>query len=189
MAWDTPPDRSRIKLEIYSRLFWMILKGYIFSNFMQRLVLIKREPGVVFTWLLVFGLYCQHLFHNFLRTWVTFALLLILTIPWFYGILLALFVLVQFLKKTNKQTKKKPYSSFQSQGKSVPNGNSVSPSHHTPPQANAVQPSKPARKPLSSQGPVKLEGANNLVRLRLLILNTFKFKREKWAEFITLYFL
>uniref|UniRef100_A0A8D0QKI4 E3 ubiquitin-protein ligase DZIP3 n=1 Tax=Sus scrofa TaxID=9823 RepID=A0A8D0QKI4_PIG len=50
----------------------------------------------------------------------------------------------------------------QSQGKSVPNGNSVSPSHHTPPQANAVQPSKPARKPLSSQGPVKLEGANNL---------------------------
>ena len=106
MAWDTPPDHSRIKLEIYSRLFWMILKGYIFSNFMQRLVLIKREPGVVFTWLLVFGLYCQHLFHNFLRTWVTFALLLILTIPWFYGILLALFVLVQFLKQTNKQKKK-----------------------------------------------------------------------------------
>uniref|UniRef100_A0A8D0P923 RING-type domain-containing protein n=1 Tax=Sus scrofa TaxID=9823 RepID=A0A8D0P923_PIG len=63
-------------------------------------------------------------------------------------------------KQTNKQ--KKTYSSFQSQGKSVPNGNSVSPSHHTPPQANAVQPSKPARKPLSSQGPVKLEGANNL---------------------------
>ncbi|XP_030692595.1 E3 ubiquitin-protein ligase DZIP3 isoform X3 [Globicephala melas] len=50
----------------------------------------------------------------------------------------------------------------QSQGKSVPNGNSASPSHTPPPQANAAQPSKPARRPLSSQGPATREGANNL---------------------------
>ncbi|XP_057401304.1 E3 ubiquitin-protein ligase DZIP3 isoform X2 [Balaenoptera acutorostrata] len=50
----------------------------------------------------------------------------------------------------------------QSQGKSVPNGNSASPSHTPPPQANAVQPSKPARRPLGSQGPATWEGANNL---------------------------
>ncbi|XP_028349468.1 E3 ubiquitin-protein ligase DZIP3 isoform X4 [Physeter macrocephalus] len=50
----------------------------------------------------------------------------------------------------------------QSQGKSVPNGNSASPSHTPPPQANAAQPSKPARRPLSSQGPATWEGANNL---------------------------
>ncbi|XP_010969058.2 E3 ubiquitin-protein ligase DZIP3 isoform X2 [Camelus ferus] len=49
----------------------------------------------------------------------------------------------------------------QSQGKSVPNSNCVSPSH-TPPQANAAQPSKPAWKPLSSKGPATWEGANNL---------------------------
>uniref|UniRef100_A0A8B9WNL8 RING-type E3 ubiquitin transferase n=1 Tax=Bos mutus grunniens TaxID=30521 RepID=A0A8B9WNL8_BOSMU len=49
----------------------------------------------------------------------------------------------------------------QSQGKSVPNGNRVSPSH-TPPQANAAQPSKPARRPLGSQGSVTQEGANHL---------------------------
>ncbi|XP_036706485.1 E3 ubiquitin-protein ligase DZIP3 isoform X3 [Balaenoptera musculus] len=50
----------------------------------------------------------------------------------------------------------------QSQGKSVPNGNSASPSHTPPPQANAAQPSKPARRPLGSQGPATWEGANNL---------------------------
>ncbi|XP_059777173.1 E3 ubiquitin-protein ligase DZIP3 isoform X2 [Balaenoptera ricei] len=50
----------------------------------------------------------------------------------------------------------------QSQGKSVPNGNSASPSHIPPPQANAAQPSKPARRPLGSQGPATWEGANNL---------------------------
>ncbi|XP_059741580.1 E3 ubiquitin-protein ligase DZIP3 isoform X6 [Bos taurus] len=49
----------------------------------------------------------------------------------------------------------------QSQGKSVPNGNRVSPSH-TPPQANAAQPSEPARRPLGSQGSVTQEGANHL---------------------------
>ncbi|XP_061243899.1 E3 ubiquitin-protein ligase DZIP3 isoform X6 [Bos javanicus] len=49
----------------------------------------------------------------------------------------------------------------QSQGKSVPNGNHVSPSH-TPPQANAAQPSKPDRRPLGSQGSVTQEGANHL---------------------------
>ncbi|XP_055424084.1 E3 ubiquitin-protein ligase DZIP3 isoform X9 [Bubalus kerabau] len=49
----------------------------------------------------------------------------------------------------------------QSQGKSVPNGNRVSPSH-TAPQANAAQPSKPARRPLGSQGSVTQEGANHL---------------------------
>ncbi|XP_040081021.1 E3 ubiquitin-protein ligase DZIP3 isoform X12 [Oryx dammah] len=49
----------------------------------------------------------------------------------------------------------------QSQGKSVPNGNRVSPSH-TPSQANAAQPSKPARRPLGSQGSVTQEGANHL---------------------------
>ncbi|XP_026348672.1 E3 ubiquitin-protein ligase DZIP3 isoform X5 [Ursus americanus] len=49
----------------------------------------------------------------------------------------------------------------QSQGKSVPNGNCVSPSH-TPPQSNAAQPPKPAWRPLSSQGPASWEGANNL---------------------------
>ncbi|XP_057552714.1 E3 ubiquitin-protein ligase DZIP3 isoform X3 [Hippopotamus amphibius kiboko] len=50
----------------------------------------------------------------------------------------------------------------QSQGKSVPNGNSVSPSHTPPPQANAPQSSKPARRPLGSQSPATWEGANNL---------------------------
>ncbi|XP_067595049.1 E3 ubiquitin-protein ligase DZIP3 isoform X2 [Pseudorca crassidens] len=50
----------------------------------------------------------------------------------------------------------------QSQEKSVPNGNSASPSHTPPPQANAAQPSKPARRPLGSQGPATWEGANNL---------------------------
>ncbi|XP_068402882.1 E3 ubiquitin-protein ligase DZIP3 isoform X2 [Eschrichtius robustus] len=50
----------------------------------------------------------------------------------------------------------------QSQGKSVPNGNSASPSHTPPPQANAAQPSKPARRPLGSQGPATWEGASNL---------------------------
>ncbi|XP_029070132.1 E3 ubiquitin-protein ligase DZIP3 isoform X5 [Monodon monoceros] len=50
----------------------------------------------------------------------------------------------------------------QSQGKSMPNGNSASPSHTPPPQANAAQPSKPARRPLGSQGPATWEGANNL---------------------------
>ena len=59
----------------------------------------------------------------------------------------------------------------------MPNGNRVSPSH-TPSQANATQPSKPAQRPLGSQGSVTQEGANHLVRLRLLILNTFKFRRE-----------
>ncbi|XP_055276406.1 E3 ubiquitin-protein ligase DZIP3 isoform X4 [Moschus berezovskii] len=49
----------------------------------------------------------------------------------------------------------------QSQGKLVPNGNRVSPSH-TPPQANAAQPSKPARRPLGSEGSVTQEGANHL---------------------------
>uniref|UniRef100_A0A8C0P218 E3 ubiquitin-protein ligase DZIP3 n=1 Tax=Canis lupus familiaris TaxID=9615 RepID=A0A8C0P218_CANLF len=49
----------------------------------------------------------------------------------------------------------------QSQGKSMPNGNCVSPSH-TPPQSNAAQPPKPAWRPLSSQGPASWEGANNL---------------------------
>uniref|UniRef100_A0A673UBV7 E3 ubiquitin-protein ligase DZIP3 n=1 Tax=Suricata suricatta TaxID=37032 RepID=A0A673UBV7_SURSU len=49
----------------------------------------------------------------------------------------------------------------QSQEKSVPNDNCVSPSH-TPPQSNAAQPPKPARRPLSFQGPVTWEGANNL---------------------------
>ncbi|XP_077627923.1 E3 ubiquitin-protein ligase DZIP3 isoform X2 [Crocuta crocuta] len=49
----------------------------------------------------------------------------------------------------------------QSQGKSVPNGNCVSPSL-TPPQSNASQPPKPAWRPLSSQGPATWEGANNL---------------------------
>uniref|UniRef100_A0A8C0K4B8 RING-type E3 ubiquitin transferase n=1 Tax=Canis lupus dingo TaxID=286419 RepID=A0A8C0K4B8_CANLU len=45
----------------------------------------------------------------------------------------------------------------QSQGKSMPNGNCVSPSH-TPPQSNAAQPPKPAWRPLSSQGPASWEG-------------------------------
>nr|XP_031528043.1 E3 ubiquitin-protein ligase DZIP3 isoform X2 [Vicugna pacos] len=49
----------------------------------------------------------------------------------------------------------------QSQGKSVPNSNCVSPSR-TPPQANAAQPSKPAWKPLSSKVPATWEGANTL---------------------------
>ncbi|XP_070098489.1 E3 ubiquitin-protein ligase DZIP3 isoform X6 [Equus przewalskii] len=49
----------------------------------------------------------------------------------------------------------------QNQGKSVPNGNCVSPSH-TPPQSNAAQPPKPAWRPLNSQGPATWEGANNL---------------------------
>lgn len=49
----------------------------------------------------------------------------------------------------------------------MPNGNSASPSHTPPPQANAAQPSKPAQRPLGSQGPAMWEGANNLVRLRL----------------------
>ncbi|MBZ3871212.1 E3 ubiquitin-protein ligase DZIP3 [Sciurus carolinensis] len=49
----------------------------------------------------------------------------------------------------------------QSQGKSVPNGNSVSPSHSSS-QPNAPQPPKPAWKPLSSQGSATWEGANNL---------------------------
>ncbi|XP_024906840.1 E3 ubiquitin-protein ligase DZIP3 isoform X7 [Pteropus alecto] len=49
----------------------------------------------------------------------------------------------------------------QSQGKSVPNGSCVSPSH-TPPQSNASQPPKQAWRPLSSQGPATWEGANNL---------------------------
>uniref|UniRef100_A0A452GA52 E3 ubiquitin-protein ligase DZIP3 n=1 Tax=Capra hircus TaxID=9925 RepID=A0A452GA52_CAPHI len=49
----------------------------------------------------------------------------------------------------------------QSQGKLVPNGNRVSPSH-TPSQANATQPSKPAQRPLGSQGSVTQEGANHL---------------------------
>ncbi|XP_045707860.1 E3 ubiquitin-protein ligase DZIP3 [Phyllostomus hastatus] len=49
----------------------------------------------------------------------------------------------------------------QGQGKSVPNGSCVSPSH-TPPQSSVVQPPKPAWRPLGSQGPVMWEGANNL---------------------------
>ncbi|XP_016051141.1 PREDICTED: E3 ubiquitin-protein ligase DZIP3 isoform X4 [Miniopterus natalensis] len=49
----------------------------------------------------------------------------------------------------------------QSQGKSVPGGSCVSPSH-TPPQPSAAQPPKPAWRPLSSQGPVTWEGASNL---------------------------
>ncbi|XP_014647751.1 PREDICTED: E3 ubiquitin-protein ligase DZIP3 isoform X4 [Ceratotherium simum simum] len=49
----------------------------------------------------------------------------------------------------------------QSQGKSMPNGDCVSPSH-TPPQSNAAQPPKPAWRPLNSQGPATWEGANNL---------------------------
>ncbi|XP_070364856.1 E3 ubiquitin-protein ligase DZIP3 isoform X8 [Equus asinus] len=49
----------------------------------------------------------------------------------------------------------------QNQGKSVPNGNCVSPSH-TPLQSNAAQPPKPAWRPLNSQGPATWEGANNL---------------------------
>ncbi|EPQ01912.1 E3 ubiquitin-protein ligase DZIP3 [Myotis brandtii] len=49
----------------------------------------------------------------------------------------------------------------QSQGKSVPSGSCVSHSH-PPPQSNAAQPPKPAWRPLSSQGPVTWEGANNL---------------------------
>ncbi|XP_059543877.1 E3 ubiquitin-protein ligase DZIP3 isoform X2 [Myotis daubentonii] len=49
----------------------------------------------------------------------------------------------------------------QSQGKSAPSGSCVSHSH-PPPQSNAAQPPKPAWRPLSSQGPVTWEGANNL---------------------------
>ncbi|XP_048659322.1 E3 ubiquitin-protein ligase DZIP3 isoform X3 [Marmota marmota marmota] len=49
----------------------------------------------------------------------------------------------------------------QSQGKSVPNGNCVSPSH-TSSQPNAPQTPKPAWKPLSSQGSATWEGANHL---------------------------
>ncbi|XP_069408942.1 E3 ubiquitin-protein ligase DZIP3 isoform X9 [Ovis canadensis] len=49
----------------------------------------------------------------------------------------------------------------QSKGKLVPNGNRVSPSH-TPSQANATQPLKPAQRPLGSQGSVTQEGANHL---------------------------
>ncbi|XP_045041902.2 E3 ubiquitin-protein ligase DZIP3 isoform X4 [Desmodus rotundus] len=49
----------------------------------------------------------------------------------------------------------------QGQGESVPNGSCVSPSH-TPPQSNAVQPPKPAWRPLGSQGSVTWERANNL---------------------------
>ncbi|KAG8509502.1 E3 ubiquitin-protein ligase DZIP3, partial [Galemys pyrenaicus] len=49
----------------------------------------------------------------------------------------------------------------QSQGKSVPNGGNVSPSH-TPPQSNAAQPPKQTWRPLTSQSPAKWEGANNL---------------------------
>ncbi|XP_036205972.1 E3 ubiquitin-protein ligase DZIP3 isoform X3 [Myotis myotis] len=49
----------------------------------------------------------------------------------------------------------------QSQGKSVPSGSCVSHSH-PPPQSSAAQPPKPAWRPLSSQGPVTWEGANNL---------------------------
>ncbi|XP_065769910.1 E3 ubiquitin-protein ligase DZIP3 [Muntiacus reevesi] len=49
----------------------------------------------------------------------------------------------------------------QSQGKPAPNGNCVSPSH-TPPQANAAQPSEPTRRSLGSQGSVTQEGANHL---------------------------
>lgn len=56
----------------------------------------------------------------------------------------------------------------------MPNGSCVSPSH-TPPQSTASQPPKPAWRPLSSQGPATWEGTNNLVRLRMLIINTFKF--------------
>ncbi|XP_036098159.1 E3 ubiquitin-protein ligase DZIP3 isoform X4 [Molossus molossus] len=49
----------------------------------------------------------------------------------------------------------------QSQGKSVPNGSCVSPSH-TPAESSASQPQKPAWRPLSLQGPITWEGANNL---------------------------
>ncbi|CAK6441624.1 unnamed protein product [Pipistrellus nathusii] len=49
----------------------------------------------------------------------------------------------------------------QGQGKSVPSGSCVSPSH-PPPQSNAAQPPKPAWRLLSSQGPVTWEGADNL---------------------------
>ncbi|XP_062955894.1 E3 ubiquitin-protein ligase DZIP3 isoform X2 [Cynocephalus volans] len=49
----------------------------------------------------------------------------------------------------------------QNQGKSVPNGNCVSPSH-SPSQPNNTQSPKPAWRPLSSQGSATWEGANNL---------------------------
>ncbi|XP_073929163.1 E3 ubiquitin-protein ligase DZIP3 isoform X5 [Castor canadensis] len=49
----------------------------------------------------------------------------------------------------------------QNQGKSVPNGNCVSPSH-SPTQPNTPQPSKQAWGPHSSQGSATWEGANNL---------------------------
>ncbi|KAM5276826.1 E3 ubiquitin-protein ligase DZIP3 isoform 3-T4 [Hipposideros larvatus] len=49
----------------------------------------------------------------------------------------------------------------QSQGKPVPNGSCVSPSH-TPPQSSAAPPPKPAWSPLSSQSSATWEGANNL---------------------------
>lgn len=49
----------------------------------------------------------------------------------------------------------------QSQGKSVPNGNCVSPSH-SPSQSNTAQPPKAAWRPLSSQDSATWEGANNL---------------------------
>uniref|UniRef100_A0A2K6F325 DAZ interacting zinc finger protein 3 n=1 Tax=Propithecus coquereli TaxID=379532 RepID=A0A2K6F325_PROCO len=49
----------------------------------------------------------------------------------------------------------------QSQGKSVANGNCVSPSH-SPSQPNATQPPKPSWRPLSSQGSATWEGASNL---------------------------
>uniref|UniRef100_A0A8C8YXV0 E3 ubiquitin-protein ligase DZIP3 n=1 Tax=Prolemur simus TaxID=1328070 RepID=A0A8C8YXV0_PROSS len=49
----------------------------------------------------------------------------------------------------------------QSQGKSVANGNGVSPSH-SPSQPNATQPPKPSWRPLSSQGSATWEGASNL---------------------------
>ncbi|XP_017365907.1 E3 ubiquitin-protein ligase DZIP3 isoform X3 [Cebus imitator] len=47
----------------------------------------------------------------------------------------------------------------QSQGKSVSNGNCVSPSH-SPSQPNAAQPPKPAWRPLTSQSSATWEGAN-----------------------------
>ncbi|KAM9671168.1 E3 ubiquitin-protein ligase DZIP3 isoform 2-T6 [Dama dama] len=49
----------------------------------------------------------------------------------------------------------------QSQGRSAPNGNRVSPSH-TAPQANAAQPSEPTPRSLGSQGSVTQEGASHL---------------------------
>lgn len=144
-------------------------EGRDFFLIFCRLVLIKRAYRVIFVftclWVLINT--TNILFQDFSWIWLTFTLLLIFTIPSVLPVLEHLFKKIIY---------------FQCQGQSVPNGNCVSPSH-TPPQSNAAQPPKPAWRPLGSQGPAAWEGASNLVRLRLLILNTFKFGRKKWVEF------